>query len=233
MVNIEQAVARKELYIQFRESFMTQMADFRLPDNVKKEFEPNIRSRRCFHRISSYALLIQELEKQLFIFPEQGRVHAYKLILQRSQPSRPSLEKELNLLTQRLQPPRQPPQQPLPLASHKVPVPEKIIQLMARTFEEEEKGRDWEHFATGLGWNRSDRELIRLLQGEVDRIEEQHATTSERLREVLVQFHAKCLQAQAQFDLVQHIVAVCGERHIFGTPYRMLARQIGELARDA
>jgi hypothetical protein len=34
-----------------------------------------------------------------------------------------------------------------------VPVPEEVIQLMARTFDEE-KGHDWEHFATGLGWNR-------------------------------------------------------------------------------
>ena len=33
------------------------------------------------------------------------------------------------------------------------PVPEEIVRLMAETFDEE-KGRAWEHFATGLGWNR-------------------------------------------------------------------------------
>jgi hypothetical protein len=28
-----------------------------------------------------------------------------------------------------------------------------VLELLARTFDEE-KGRDWVHFATGLGWNK-------------------------------------------------------------------------------
>ena len=34
-----------------------------------------------------------------------------------------------------------------------LPVPEPVLELLARTFDEE-KGRDWVHFATGLGWNK-------------------------------------------------------------------------------
>jgi hypothetical protein len=38
----------------------------------------------------------------------------------------------------------------------------------------------------------------------------------ERLREVLGEFQERCLLAELQFDLLQHIVEVCREKRIFG-----------------
>lgn len=220
---------KRQIYSQFRESFLTQLADVQMADNVKQEFQTGIRSRRSFHRISSYEALIQELEKQLIIFPEHGLVNAFEIILQKIQPPRKSLETELSRLQQQLQPRN--PQPPLPTGGRQFPVPEEIVRLMAETFDEE-KGRAWEHFATGLGWNRSERDLIRIRQGEVDRIEEHHSTTSERLRAVLTLFHSRCLGVQANIDLVNHIVEICKAKYIFGTPYNKLAKRIERLANN-
>ena len=143
----------------------------------------------------------------------------------------PDLLARLDLLTRELEPPKfsNPRELSVPLAK----VSSRIITKLGRDLERA-GGRDWEHFATGLGFHlpNKERELVRVRQGEVDRIErEQRGNTLGVIKRVIEEFESKCQQAGVSVDMVEHMAMLLESQEVFEPPLRRLARELREEAK--
>ena len=82
-------------------------------------------------------------------------------------------------------------------------------------------GRDWEHFATGLGLNLEEQEEVRVRQGEVDNIErEEGGNTIEIIKRVVRLFAQRCATAGVSEDLSEHMAKVLESHDVFEPPLR-------------
>lgn len=137
----------------------------------------------------------------------------------------------VDLLTRELEPPKfsSPREVAVPLTR----VSSRIIAKLGRDLERA-GGRDWEHFATGLGLHlhNKERELVRVRQGEVDRIErEQRGNTPGVIKKVVEEFESKCQQAGVSLNMVEHMAALLESQEVFEPPLRRLARELREEAK--
>ena len=124
-------------------------------------------------------------------------------------------------------------------------VPSHIKEMMVQELERS-GGKDWEHFATGLGYDLKDRNKIRIKQGkakaqdenkkdntdnsgEVDRLELEHNGDVEQiLLAVITKFEDRCIQRRVNVKMLDHIIDLLKKREFFGTPFNKLAKQIEE-----
>jgi len=195
---------------------------------VKEAFLSFIPSRRRYERISSIPDLILELEQQLVIFPEKRGIKQLGSVIHYvEQVSNFSLEEDLHervkRLTRRLEPARQPLRgEPVPSG----PLSDRILHKLGRDLEKA-GGRDWEHFATGLGLGLEEQEDVRVKQGEVDNIErEEGGNTIKIVKRVVELFGKRCADAGVTEELVEHIAKVLESHDVFEPPLRRLAREL-------
>ena len=112
-----------------------------------------------------------------------------------------------------------------------VGLPGRLVARLGRDLERA-GGRDWEHLVTGLGLGLEERELVRVRQGEVDRIErEAGGDILAILKAVIQRFEDRCVAAGVQQDLVEHISMVLESEEVFEPPLRRLAREVREDSR--
>ena len=214
---------------------------------VKETFQSLITSRRRYERIASVrdlilvgqassapSSLLQELEKQLVIFPEVRGISYLGSVLHCVEQTsgrrlEPALLSRLEELTRQLEPVAA--SSPAPLQGGAVGLPARLVARLGRDLERA-GGRDWEHLATGLGLGLEERELVRVRQGEVDRIErEAGGNVLAILKAVIQRFEERCVAAGVQQDLVEHISTVLESEEVFEPPLRRLAREVREDSR--
>jgi len=221
-----------------------------VPDNVdifkiKQEFRHLVPAKRRFERISNIRQLVQELERQLLIFPDKGGIQHFHDIISLVNVFQPNivgqkLLTDIEELTKRLK--------PLPLlrsrnvstsstSSQDPPlfnrVPSNIRMMLARELEES-GGKDWEHFATGLGYGLKERQKIRIKQGEVDRLERYHnGDVEEILHAVITKFEDRCIERRINVKMLEHIIDLLKNKEIFGQPFNKLASQIEAEKKDS
>merc|ERR1719209_237345 len=124
---------------------------------------------RRYDRIASVADLILELEEQLEIFPEKRGIKKLGSVLHCVQQVSnfvldSDLQERIKNLTRDLEPV---PSLPREVTLLPTTLSDRILIKLARDLEKA-GGRDWEHFATGLGLNLEEQEEVRVRQGEVD-----------------------------------------------------------------
>lgn len=163
-------------YVKLRDESFRNIPDNVDVFNIKQEFQALITSKRRFERINTIRQLVEELERQLIIFPDKRGIHHFQSVLHlvnRIQPNitSPSLLARVAELTKKLEPPP-------PLRSRNVStssnftqdplvfnrVPNNIREMLAMDLETC-GGKDWEHFAVGLGSGLKEREKLRIKQG--------------------------------------------------------------------
>jgi len=195
---------------------------------VKEAFLSLIPSRRRYDRISSVADLILELEEQLEIFPEKKGIKKFGSVLHCVQQVSNfaldnDLQEKIQILTRDLEPVPSLPGKAILLPTS---ISDRILTKLARDLEKA-GGRDWEHFATGLGLNLTEQEEVRVRQGEVDNIErEEGGNTIEIIKRVVGLFSQRCTTAGVSEDLGEHMAKVLESHDVFEPPLRRLAREI-------
>eukprot|EP00092_Neocalanus_flemingeri_P004409 GFUD01004743.1.p1 GENE.GFUD01004743.1~~GFUD01004743.1.p1 ORF type:complete len:248 (+),score=86.68 GFUD01004743.1:268-1011(+) len=216
-----------------------------LPDNldvfsIKKEFQTLIPSKRRFEKIGTIVQLVQELERQLIIFPEKKGIHQFYIVLILVNTLQPqaigsSLLTRVADLTKKLEP--QQTQQPLRTHSAHFPkqepplvfsrVPTNIRDMLACDLEMC-GGRDWEHFLLSLGYGR-EKDKVRIKQGEVDHIERQkNGDIRQIIDAVLTKFEDRCMQKKVNINMLDHLIKILKKEEIFLTPLNKLANKIKE-----
>eukprot|EP00092_Neocalanus_flemingeri_P003815 GFUD01004109.1.p1 GENE.GFUD01004109.1~~GFUD01004109.1.p1 ORF type:complete len:247 (+),score=90.30 GFUD01004109.1:1786-2526(+) len=215
-----------------------------IPDNIdmfsiKREFRTMITSKRRFERINTLGQLIEELERQLIIFPDKRGIQQFYTALLSVNNLQPqaigsSLLTKVADLTKKLQPPE-------PLRSRNASTSSNFCQDPALVFNrvpnnirdmlaidlERCGGKDWEHFAVGLGHGLKQRERIRIRQGEVDHIERlKNGDIRQILDIVLTKFEDRCMQRGVNINMLDHLIDILKKEEIFGTPLNMLANKI-------
>jgi len=189
---------------------------------VKEAFLSLIPSRRRYDRIASVADLILELEEQLEIFPEKKGIKKLGSVLHCvEQVSNFALDSDLQEriknLTRDLEPV---PSLPREVALLPTDLSDRILIKLARDLEKA-GGRDWEHFATGLGLNLAEQEEVRVRQGEVDNIErEEGGNTVKIIKRVVELFGQRCATAGVSEDLGEHVAKVLESHDVFEPPLR-------------
>ena len=99
-------------------------------------------------------------------------------------------------MAERLQPPELPqsgaPAPTSPSPSPCISLPEHIKTILVSELTDRGTGKDWEHFTLGLGFDREEREKIKLRQGDVDRLERKNCDdTRQLLRKVTTLIRTK------------------------------------------
>jgi len=163
-------------YSKLKEDILGCLADNTDVTGVKKEFRLLISSKRKFERINSIRTLFQELERQLLIFPEKKGIQYFYSIVQQlnSQQSgviSQQLLDQVDELHRRLQPVLESPPLPsaLPRQTSFQRVPENVRLILAKDLKLC-GGKDWEHFAMGLGTGLGDKEdILKLKLGSCER----------------------------------------------------------------
>lgn len=206
-----------------------------IPDNIdvfsiKRVFDTLITSRRRFERITTIRQLVMELERQLIIFPDKrGIKHFYNLLamVNQRQPQtvQPAILKEVGDMTTLLEP--APLSVPVPHQNHQIfRVPNHIRDMLATDLERC-GGRDWEHFALGLGTGLAEKDKIRIKQGEVDYVErQQNGDIRLILHTVLTRFEERCMQKGVHINILDHLINILKNQDIFMTPLNRLANDI-------
>ena len=104
-------------------------------------------------------------------------------------------------------------------------------------------GKDWEHFALGLGTGLKEKDKLRIKSGlyfyqneffcqpsflgEVNYIEsEENGDVQKILDAVLTKFEDNCIQRGVNIDILEHIIDVLKNVDIFQTPLNMSANKI-------
>ena len=86
-------------------------------------------------------------------------------------------------------------------------------------------GRDWEHFATGLGLHLAEQEEVRVRQGEVDNIErEEGGNTIKIVKRVIELFGQRCATAGVSEDIGEHMAKVLESHDVFEPPLRFVRK---------
>ena len=103
----------------------------------------------------------------------------------------------------------------------------RVIEVIIYQFSQY-SGRDWEGLATGLAFNMQNpmRDKVRLVQGEVDRIDRQCNTLHEKLHVLINTFVLRCKMYGANLDLIDHLIEVLSSERVFHTPHRILIETI-------
>jgi len=225
-------------YVKLRDESFRNIPDNVDVFNIKMEFQALITSKRRFERINTIRQLVEELERQLIIFPDKRGIHHFQSVLHlvnRIQPNitSPNLLARVAELTKKLEPPP-------PLRSRNVStssnftqdplvfnrVPNNIREMLAMDLETC-GGKDWEHFAVGLGSGLKEREKLRIKQGEVDRIESKHnGDIKQILHTVLTEFEDRCMKRGVNVNMLDHLIHILKKEEIFGTPLNRLASDI-------
>ena len=106
--------------------------------------------------------------------------------------------------------------------------------MLIRELSSKKNGQDWEHFATALGLNLPDRDLVRVKQGCVDRLETKHGfeNTTAILNEVLDIFEDKCMQQNMTLNMLDHVIEVLQDERVFDKPYNNLVKAFKLGSRD-
>jgi len=105
-------------------------------------------------------------------------------------------------------------------------VGDQIIQILATDFDKV-RGQEWELFAQGLGSNLEERDRVRILPGEIDRIEREQPDTRKRLRAVLTLFRNRCSKCAVNQDLISIIIETLKDTKVFGnSTFNRTARNI-------
>jgi len=204
-----------------------------LPDNIdvfkiKQEFQPIIVSKRRFERIHTIQQLIEELERQLLIFPDKRGIQQFFTVINRVKSQQPQsigddLLQRVESLTTKLEPPRP---QTTTTQTFLTRVPKHIREELAMDLERC-GGKDWEHFALGLGTGLKEKDKLRIKSGEVNYIEsEENGDVQKILDAVLTKFEDNCIQRGVNIDILEHIIDVLKNVDIFQTPLNMSANKI-------
>jgi len=204
-----------------------------LPDNIdvfriKQEFQPIIVSKRRFERIDTIQQLIEELERQLLIFPDKRGIQQFYTVITRVKNQQPQsigddLLQRVESLTTKLEPPRL---QTTTKQTFLTRVPKHIREELAMDLERC-GGKDWEHFALGLGTGLKERDKLRIKSGEVNYFEsEENGDIQKILDAVLTKFEDNCIQRGVNIDILEHIIDVLKNVDIFQTPLNMSANKI-------
>ena len=92
----------------------------------------------------------------------------------------------------------------------------RVIDVILYQFSQY-SGRDWENLATGLAFNMQNpmRDKVRLVQGEVDRIDRQCNTLHEKLHVLINTFVLRCKMYGANLDLIDHLIEVLSSERVF------------------
>lgn len=186
-------------------------------------------TKRRVERIKTIRELVKELENQLLIFPEKRGIKVFYFISRQLQNyiSSETL-KEIEKLTEKLQPQGQRTSPPPPVSPCK-PVPVSIKTILESGLTDQGTGQDWAHFCLGLGWDCEKKQEIRLRQGELDRMERQYdADIRKLLRQAVENFEDNCRRHNVNIDVTDHIIDVLRQEEILDPPYRSLARKIKE-----
>lgn len=221
-------------YSKLKEDILGCLADNTDVTGVKKEFRLLISSKRKFERINSIRTLFQELERQLLIFPEKKGIQYFYSIVQQlnSQQSgviSQQLLDQVDELHRRLQPVLESPPLPsaLPRQTSFQRVPENVRLILAKDLKLC-GGKDWEHFAMGLGTGLGDKEdILKLKLGKIGEFEEKHNGDIKKiLDDVLTHFEDNCLKSSVTIDMLKHISKVLKNVDIFTTPLNLTANKI-------
>ena len=115
-----------------------------------------------------------------------------------------------------------------------VRLPEQQRVLLIRELCSKKNGQDWEHFATALGLNLPDRNLVRVKQGCVDRLETKHGfeNTTAILNEALDIFENKCMQQNITLNMLDHVSEILQDERVFNKPYNNLVKALQMGSRD-
>ena len=107
-----------------------------------------------------------------------------------------------------------------------------LVELLAQSFEAY-GGRDWELLATGLGLDIDgiNRDLIRVRQGQVDRIDRLHPNMREKLLAVFSLFVTVCFCTGVELDLPVYIAQLLLNRRLFRYPYASLSARVEQMFR--
>ena len=107
-----------------------------------------------------------------------------------------------------------------------------LVEVLAQSFEAY-GGRDWELLATGLGLDIEgvDRDLIRIRQGQVDRIDRLHPNMREKLLAVFSLFVTVCFCTGVELDLPVYIAQLLLNRRVFRYPYVSLSARVEQMFR--
>ena len=105
-----------------------------------------------------------------------------------------------------------------------------LVELLAQSFEAY-GGRDWELLATGLGLDIDgiDRDLIRIRQGQVDRIDRLHPNMREKLLAVFSLFMTVCWCTGVEIDLPVYVAQLLLNRRLFRYPYASLSARVEQM----
>ena len=105
-----------------------------------------------------------------------------------------------------------------------------LVELLAQSFEAY-GGRDWELLATGLGLDIDgiNRDLIRVRQGQVDRIDRLHPNMREKLLAVFSLFMTVCWCTGVEIDLPVYVAQLLLNRRLFRYPYASLSARVEQM----
>ena len=109
-----------------------------------------------------------------------------------------------------------------------VRLPEQQRNLLIRELCNKKNGQDWEHLCTALGLGLSDRNLVRVKQGCVDRLETKHGfkNTTAILNEALDIFENKCREHDITLNMLDHVCEILKNERVFNKPYNSLVREL-------
>jgi len=217
-------------YKLLRDEVIEKLPSVRIDEamRVKEAFMSCIKSRRRYERITSIADLILELEEQLFIFPEKKGIKELGSVIHLTQQVSNftfdnDLQERIKHLTRELEPAESSPKEVAHLSTC---VSDRILNKLGRDLEKA-GGRDWEHFATGLGLHLAEQEEVRVRQGEVDNIErEEGGNTIKIVKRVIELFGQRCATAGVSEDIGEHMAKVLESHDVFEPPLRRLAREL-------
>lgn len=229
-------------YVQLREEVVSNVPHNFDVSGIKTKILENVRfaTKRRVERIKTVRELVKELENQLLIFPEKRGINVFYLIAQLLQKQNPEYISSHTLskvreLTERLKPPEPMPSPLAKLASPCRPAPASIKDILVSGLTERGTGKDWEHFARGLGSDRQKEEYdkIRVREGDLNRLERRNCDdTRNTLRQALEQFERNCIKNNVNIDVTDHIIDILLNEEILDLPYKRLARQIKEAKRS-
>ena len=81
-------------------------------------------------------------------------------------------------------------------------------------------GQDWEHFLLGLGRGFAKRDLVRLRQGDIDKLERNHQFNRRRIiRAAIEDFERNCQRESVAFCMTQHVIDVLRDEEVLYPAY--------------
>ena len=106
-------------------------------------------------------------------------------------------------------------------------VEKRIVNIISYQFAQYQ-GTDWRILAAGLGFNTPHcmRYKVRIVETEIDNLDQVGATLHEKLHLLINRFVLNCRLAGLEIDIIEHLVEVLDGGLNYHTPYRILIESI-------